>query len=100
MTERAGSTPDVSIVIVNWNTREHLLRCLDSLQQHPPSRSWETIVVDNASADGSVAAATAVPGVHLIVNKTNRGLPAANNQGFRCGQRLIPARVQSGRASA
>ncbi|MFA0744816.1 MAG: hypothetical protein LASZOEIN_001615, partial [Candidatus Fervidibacter sp.] len=49
------SEPIVSVIIVNWNTREHLRRCLQSLTQHSAHYTphFEIIVVDNASVDGS-----------------------------------------------
>ncbi len=78
------SAPDVSLVIVSWNVREPLLACLRSLRANPPSASWEAIVVDNASADGTVEAVRAeAPWARVIANDTNRGLAAANNQGLR-----------------
>jgi N-acetylglucosaminyl-diphospho-decaprenol L-rhamnosyltransferase len=79
-----GSRPiTVSAVIVNWNSKDEVLACLESLQQHPPEVPWEAIVVDNGSADGSVAALKSeMPWVRVIANTTNRGLPAANNQGM------------------
>ncbi len=74
---------DLSVVIVNWNGRAILLDCLRSLLDHPPTRPWEAIVVDNGSVDGSVAAlADETPWVRMIANRTNRGLAAANNQGL------------------
>lgn len=73
----------VSIVIVNWNARDHVLRCLRMLEQTPPPQPWEVIVVDNASRDGSVEAIRdAAPWATVIANRSNRGLPAANNQGI------------------
>jgi N-acetylglucosaminyl-diphospho-decaprenol L-rhamnosyltransferase len=73
---------DVSIVIVNWNVRDLLRRCLHSIAQHPVP-STEVIVVDNASTDGSVDMVRAeFPAVHLVVNAGNRGFPAAINQGI------------------
>jgi GT2 family glycosyltransferase len=73
----------LSVVIVNWNARAHLLRCLESLQGTAPSDPWEAIVVDNASSDGSVdAVAAAAPWAKVIANQSNLGLPAANNQGI------------------
>jgi hypothetical protein len=73
----------VSIVIVNWNARDHVLRCLRTLEQTPPPQPWEVIVVDNASRDGSVEAIRdAAPWARVIANPSNRGLPAANNQGI------------------
>jgi N-acetylglucosaminyl-diphospho-decaprenol L-rhamnosyltransferase len=85
MAERAESVvvPRLSVVVVNWNARDHLLRCLASLEKHPPECTWEAIVVDNGSTDGSVEAVrTAAPRVRLVENRANSGLPAANNQGF------------------
>ena len=73
----------LSIVIVNWNTRDLLLACLRSIPSFPPSGPYEVIVVDNASTDGSAEAVrTEHPGVHLIANERNLGYAAANNQGF------------------
>lgn len=72
-------TPDLSIIIVNWNTRQLLLDCLRSLEA---SQLWvEVIVVDNASSDDSaMAVRAAFPNVRVIENTTNRGFAAANNQ--------------------
>lgn len=73
----------VSVVIVNWNAREHLLRCLASLEQHPPPGDWEAVVVDNGSTDGSLEAVRAkAPWASVISNPANLGLAAANNQGI------------------
>jgi GT2 family glycosyltransferase len=71
----------LSIIIVNWNTRDILLDCLESIAAHPPLRPYDIWVVDNASSDGSVAAVRArYPHVQLIENAANRGFAAANNQ--------------------
>jgi N-acetylglucosaminyl-diphospho-decaprenol L-rhamnosyltransferase len=79
--------PRVSVVIVNWNSRAEALDCLASLARHAPSVPWEAIVVDNGSADGSVAAIEgAAPWARVIVNDRNRGLAAANNQGLRAAR--------------
>jgi GT2 family glycosyltransferase len=76
-------TPEVSVVIVNWNARGALLDCLHSLKTYPPSVAWEAIVVDNASSDGSVEAVRAdAPWARIIANDANVGLAAANNQGL------------------
>jgi GT2 family glycosyltransferase len=73
----------VSVVIVNWNARDDLVRCLRSLEEDPPPGDWEVVIVDNGSTDGSLDAASAVlPGVRTIVNPGNRGLAAGNNQGI------------------
>ncbi len=75
---------DISFIIVNWNTRDLLRDCLRSIfQTMETSLTYEIIVVDNASSDGSVAMLSAqYPQVKTIANKENRGFGAANNQGF------------------
>src|SRR5438105_1157017 len=74
--------PQVSVVIVTWNSGLELLDCLRSLAANPPSVAWEAIVVDNGSTDGSISRVRAeLPWVRVIANTRNRGLPAANNQG-------------------
>jgi len=74
---------DLSVVIVNWNVRDLLRRCLLSILASSQTRKFEIIVVDNASTDGSVEMVRAeLPAVHLIANTENRGFPAANNQGL------------------
>ncbi len=75
---------DVSILLVNWNTRQLTLRCLDSLpaSTHDDLR-YEVIVVDNGSVDGSAAALESRRDVdHLIRNAENRGYAAATNQAY------------------
>jgi GT2 family glycosyltransferase len=75
------ATPVVSVLIVSWNVRAYLLRCLASLAAGAGGLSYEVIVVDNASHDDTVAAVRAqFPDVQLIANRTNRGFTAANNQ--------------------
>src|ERR1051326_822668 len=75
--------PRVSIVIVTWNGRRHLPTCLDALDAQT-YRDFETIVVDNGSADGSAElVATRYPSVRLIRSATNRGFAAGNNLGIR-----------------
>ncbi len=74
---------DLSIVIVNWNTRDLLDACLTSVCDYLIPLCGETIVVDNGSSDGSAdMVAQQFPGVHLIVNATNKGFATANNQGL------------------
>jgi len=72
---------DLSIIIVNWNTRDLLCQCLDSLTQKVEGIEMEILVVDNGSTDGSVAAVRdKFPGVRLIENPVNMGFAKANNQ--------------------
>ncbi|MDP9325753.1 MAG: glycosyltransferase family 2 protein [Candidatus Dormibacteraeota bacterium] len=70
-------------MIVNRNARAALLQCIESLKRFPPVVSWEAIVVDNNSSDGSAAAiARQSPETAVIANAENRGLARANNQGL------------------
>ncbi len=72
---------DVSICIVNWNAGDFLGRCLKSIQETTANLSCETLVVDNASSDGSqIGIAEKYRNVTLIENKDNRGFATANNQ--------------------
>jgi len=77
---------DLSIVIVSWNVRDFLRRCLRSIfeaQPASPGVNLEVIVVDNASTDDSVEVVRAeFSDVRLIANAGNRGFSAANNQGL------------------
>jgi GT2 family glycosyltransferase len=77
------SVTDLAIIIVSHNTRADLERCLASLHEHRPGVPHEVIVVDNASIDGSAAAARQWPGVHVIDAPGNLGFAAANNLGIR-----------------
>ena len=70
----------VSVIIVNWNTRDLLARCLDTVQAALPADS-EVWVVDNGSADNSAATVQQqFPWVRLIENAENVGFARANNQ--------------------
>jgi GT2 family glycosyltransferase len=74
---------DLSIIIVSYNARADLARCLASLQAAPPRAGHEIIVVDNASTDGSAELAQSIGGVRVLRNPTNAGFAAANNVGIR-----------------
>ena len=77
-------TIDVSVVIVNWNTRDILQKCLTSIYEQDDDIELEVIVIDNASTDGSVEMVRKnFPRVSLIENSENRGFAAANNQGMK-----------------
>jgi N-acetylglucosaminyl-diphospho-decaprenol L-rhamnosyltransferase len=89
---------DLSILVVNWNTRDLVAQCLQSLSdtadrvvQNPDGYTLvfgqyqsEFIVVDNASIDNSASAIQErFPWARLIENTTNVGFAPANNQAFR-----------------
>jgi len=74
----------LSIIIVSWNVKEDLIQCLRSLYENRPADSFEVIVIDNASTDGTVEAVkSSFSDVVIIANDKNRGFAAANNQGIK-----------------
>ncbi len=86
------SAPDLSVVIVNWNTCDLLARCLRSLAETVLDTRFEVWVVDNNSSDGSVEMVRRdFPAVRLILNSENVGFARANNQAIaRCrGRHLL-----------
>ncbi len=75
-----SAPPIVSVIVVSFNTREMTLACLRSVVEQSRSRSFELIVIDNASTDGSAdAIASAMPGVRLMRSGENLGFARANN---------------------
>ena len=81
---RPAAVPEfgmTSIVIVTHNQLEFTRQCLDSIIRLT-DEPFELIVVDNGSTDGTVEYLRGVPGVRVIINDTNRGFPAAANQGM------------------
>ncbi len=77
-------TYDLSIVIVSYNTREPLRRCLASIQQHRADLSLEVIVVDNGSKDGSSdMVRSEFPDVTLIEPGFNTWFTGGNNRGVQ-----------------
>lgn len=75
---------DASVIIINWNTRDLLLQCIDSIYRTIKNLSFEIWVVDNGSSDDSVdAVKSKFPDVMIIENKENLGFAKANNQAFR-----------------
>lgn len=76
--------PDLSVVIVNWNARELLSDCLDSLFADAEGLTMELFVVDNASSDGSVEMVQRrFPEAILIANGENLGFARATNRAIR-----------------
>jgi len=77
------ASPDLSILVLSWNTSDLLAACLRALERHPCSRDHEILVVDNASEDGSAdRVAAEFPGVRLVRNAENLGYAAGNNVGL------------------
>ena len=76
---------ELSIVIVSFNARADLERCLESLHDARPAAAHEILVVDNGSTDGSAEAARRWPGVTVVETGANLGFARANNLGIRAG---------------
>src|ERR1041384_1279079 len=80
---RPRGPPDVSVVIVTWNGRQHLDTCLASVEAQR-GVAVETIVVDNGSTDGTADYVRArFPRVTLVRLEENRGFAGGNNAGVR-----------------
>ena len=80
----------LSIVIVNTNTRELVCQCLESVYANAPSCEFEVIVVDNASSDRSCEAIESrYPCVRIIRNSRNVGFSIANNQALEIAEGSI-----------
>jgi len=76
-------SPDISVVVVSFNTRELLRGCLEALRKESEGISTEVFVVDSASRDGSAdMVAAEFPEVKLIRSNVNLGFAGANNQAF------------------
>jgi N-acetylglucosaminyl-diphospho-decaprenol L-rhamnosyltransferase len=82
---------ELSIIVVNWNGGALLGRCVESVAARPPSLPFEVVVVDNASADDSLARMREGAGaralgeagrLRVVENADNRGFGRANNQAF------------------
>jgi GT2 family glycosyltransferase len=73
----------VSVIIVNWNGKQHLEECLDSLSKQT-FKGFETILVDNGSVDGSTEfVETNFPAVKIIKLNNNKGFCRGNNIGLQ-----------------
>ena len=82
-----SSVPDLSIVLVCWNNKAYLEPCLHSLYDNSPLCSFDVIVVDNGSTDGSQAMLREkFPDVQILENGRNVGLGRASNQGIEATQ--------------
>jgi GT2 family glycosyltransferase len=76
----ATGVPDLSVVIVGWNVREHTLRCIETLSTRADGLRVQVILVDNASSDGTAAAVRErFPWVEVLDAGANVGFPRANN---------------------
>jgi GT2 family glycosyltransferase len=79
MNERA----DYTVIILTWNSRQHIAACLTSLREAAPGYRGDLVVVDNGSDDGTPEMVRELaPAARLVRNQANRGVAAARNQGL------------------
>ena len=79
MNERA----DYTVIILTWNSRQHVAACIESLREAAPGYSGDLIVIDNGSSDGTPQIVRELaPAARLVQNQLNRGVAAARNQGL------------------
>jgi len=80
---RSHKNIKVSVIIVNWNGKQHLEECLDSLSKQT-FKAFETILVDNGSTDGSVEYVKQnFPGIRIVELDQNEGFCGGNNIGLQ-----------------
>ena len=72
--------PPISIIILNWNTKELTAECIASVQHTCADLEIEIIVWDNGSTDGSQAMLGQQDGIHLVSNQENVGFAKGNNK--------------------
>jgi len=84
LSHESAGPPSVSFCLVNYNDAAHLPECLQSIEEAASGISFEVIVVDNASSDGSLAlAGKEFPRTKFIRNAENEGFGRANNRAAR-----------------
>ena len=76
----------IDIIIINYNSTDQLLQCLDSIRRALGAFQAEILVVDNASSDNAENIRVLFPAVQLIQNQTNLGFARAVNQGIQQGK--------------
>ena len=74
--------PRTAIVILSYNTKKETQECMESIRSHCAPGTYELIVVDNASSDGSAAWLGQLADIKLLCNTVNQGFPAGCNQGI------------------
>jgi len=83
----AKRDPDLSIIIANYNAKEMLNGCLESIYHHPPMCTFEVFVVDDASSDGSYQMVQRnFPQVRLLRNEQNLHYSKSNNRALELAQ--------------
>ena len=88
MTTKKNQNTDLSIIILNWNTKKLLLECINSILQYTKGIKYEIIVCDNSSTDDSseIVKKQFKNKIKLIQNPANLGFSAGNNPGLKIAQ--------------
>jgi O-antigen biosynthesis protein len=75
-----AGTPEISLLIPCYDQLAHTVACLESISQHPPSVSYEVVVVDDASPNDDYSELDGVPGLRLLRNPSNLGFLESCNR--------------------
>ncbi len=92
-----AENPDLSIIILNYNVKDLLLQCLESVfKSKTKEDNWQIIVVDNASSDGSVEAVRELAShivsgnvIEVVENQSNLGFAGGNNVGVKLAKASV-----------
>jgi GT2 family glycosyltransferase len=76
-------SPLVDVIVVNWNARQQLLSCIESVQRNGDGWIGQTVVWDNGSTDGSVGTIVGIPNVTIAGHGENLGFGKACNMGAK-----------------
>ncbi len=94
--DAASPVVDVAVIVVTWNAKDVVRRCLASLEDACAGLSRQIIVVDNGSSDGAAEmVAREFPAAALIRNRENLGFARANNAGLRLARARYVCLVNS-----
>ena len=72
-----------SIIVVTYNNLSYTKKCLQSINRYTEANTYEIIVVDNNSEDGTYNWLKKQKNIRLILNNQNYGYPYACNQGIK-----------------
>ena len=81
-TEKTGDIPDTSIIILTYNNLSYNKLCIDSIRKYTEKGTYEIIIVDNNSTDGTVEWLKEQDDLKIIFNDNNQGFPRGCNQGI------------------
>ena len=85
--EQGFCVPKAAIVILSYNLLDMTEKCIESIRRTTPESAREIIIVDNASADGSVEWLKKQADIKLLCNSENQGFPRGCNQGIALAEK-------------